>query len=266
MKLLDLFCGAGGAAMGYSRAGFTEIVGVDIAPQPNYPFTFIQGDALQPPVKLSDFDLIHASPPCQSYSRAMKHLAAPQPMLLDPVRELLQQSGVPWIIENVPGAPLTVASDLFGGHGTILCGKSFGLRIIRHRLFETSFPVIRLDCTHTGEVFNPHNEKTRQKFMARYGRQTVEIPWRAEMGVPWMGRYEAREAIPPAYTAYLGRQFLAHLGIQGGEVGVSGVVLDGSAEHPTDEGEFGGGEGHSGSFRLAADDLTKPASNVKETL
>lgn len=135
MRLLDLFFGAGGAAMGYHQAGFTEIVGVDINPQPNYPFKFQQLDALDVLVSsyLDEFDLIHTSPPCQSYSRAMKHLSHPQPMLVEKVRRHLEASGKPWVIENVPGAPLTTADDLFGSHGIILCGTSFGMRIRRHR-------------------------------------------------------------------------------------------------------------------------------------
>src|ERR1035437_5315198 len=101
-RLLDLFCGAGGAAMGYSRAGF-EVVGVDIEPQPNYPFEFIQCDVMEFPLHAAiftrDIDAIHASPPCQSYSRAMRHLAFPQPMLLDETRELLESTGLPYVIE-----------------------------------------------------------------------------------------------------------------------------------------------------------------------
>lgn len=194
--------------MGYSRAGFTEIVGVDINPQPRYPFDFVCGDALDPFVRLGDFDLIHASPPCQDYSLAMRHLSNPQPRLIEPVMSMLEASGRPWVIENVPGAPLTTASDLFGRHGVRLCGKAFGLRVIRHRLFETSFPVDPLPCIHEGEVWNPHRRESRERFYAKYGKQDAEKPWAEEMGVGWMNRYEAREAIPPAYTEYIGRQFL----------------------------------------------------------
>lgn len=212
MRLLDLFCGAGGAAVGYHRAGFDDIVGVDIVPQKNYPFTFVLGDALNPPVRLKDFDLIHASPPCQAYSIAFRHLVKnPPPMLIDPVRDSLRTSGKPWIIENVLGAPLASASDLFGNHGTLLCGTTFGLRIVRHRLFETSFPVPRPSCDHRGEIWNPHRATSRERFYAKYGKQDIEPLWLEEMGVGWMSRYEGREAIPPAYTEYLGRQFLEQL-------------------------------------------------------
>jgi DNA (cytosine-5)-methyltransferase 1 len=137
LKLLDLFCCAGGAAEGYSRAGF-EVVGVDIKPQPHYPHTFIQADALT--LKrdfMASFDAIHASPPCQSYSDLAKRNgnADEWPRLVEPVREMLIRSGLPYIIENVEGAPLL--------NPAVLCGTMFkDLRVLRHRLFETSFPVM----------------------------------------------------------------------------------------------------------------------------
>src|SRR5215467_701837 len=127
-RLLDLFCGAGGAAMGYHRAGF-DVVGVDIKPQPRYPFTFIQADAMTFP--LEGFDAIHASPPCQAYIRSGMYDKSRHPDLLPPVRCQLERSDVPWVIENVPGAPMRV--DLK------LCGCMFGLGVARQRWFETSW-------------------------------------------------------------------------------------------------------------------------------
>ena len=132
MKLLDLFCGAGGAAMGYHRAGFDDITGVDIKPMPRYPFKFIQGDALEYlAAHGAEYDVIHASPPCQAYSimQHANHMRKDHPDLVDSVRDALKQTGKPWIIENVPGAPLI--------DPILLCGLSFGLRVIRHRLFES---------------------------------------------------------------------------------------------------------------------------------
>lgn len=212
MRLLDLFCGAGGAAMGYHQAGFDEIVGVDISPQPNYPFTFIQGDALRPPVDLTAFDLIHASPPCQDYSRAMRHLSAPTPALIPETLRLLESSARPWILENVPGAPLPTAPTLFGEYGVELCGSMFELRVRRHRLFQCSFPVTAPSaCDHTALAFNHYNQLGRDRIYAEFGRQDPDPLWAAEMGVPWMGKYEAREAIPPAYTKFLSEQFLAQV-------------------------------------------------------
>src|SRR4051812_30614731 len=110
-RLLDLFCGAGGAAMGYHRAGF-DVIRVEIGPQPNYPFEFHQADAMS--YSLDGFDAIHASPPCQMYSRALRHMSAPQPMLIDAVKDILAETGLPWVIENVEGSPLPTQSDLFG--------------------------------------------------------------------------------------------------------------------------------------------------------
>ena len=136
-RLLDLFCCAGGAAKGYSDAGF-EVVGVDINPQPNYPFEFIQADVLNMDIGfLQDFDAIHASPPCQSYSDLAKRNrnADAHPRLIEPVREMLDKSGRPYVIENVEGAPLQ--------NPIVLCGTMFkGLRVIRHRLFEANFPLV----------------------------------------------------------------------------------------------------------------------------
>jgi DNA (cytosine-5)-methyltransferase 1 len=225
-RLLDLFCGAGGAAQGYHDAGF-DVVGVDINPQPRYPFKFIQADAL---TLLADdscweclgiwpVDAIHASPPCQDYSKAMRHLSGNYPRLIAPVRQMLLSSGLPWVIENVKGAPLPTQSDLFGFHGVELCGSMFGLemaglQIRRHRLFETSFPVTApRTCSHSLPAFNPHNAgpRGRPRIYEALGRSDPEKPWLACMGVGWMHRYEGREAIPPAYTRHIGERLLEHL-------------------------------------------------------
>lgn len=140
MRLLDLYCGAGGAAMGYNRAGFTDIVGIDIVPQPRYPFTFIQCDALNPSVDLAWFDFIHASPVCKGYSCLTTYgtnrtRANQWPDQVQATRDLLKRSGKPWAMENVMRAPLE--TDAF------LCGQMFGRQLIRHRLFETSFYWLR---------------------------------------------------------------------------------------------------------------------------
>ena len=218
-RLLDLYCGAGGCAVGYDRAGF-EVVGVDINPQPNYPFEFHQADAL---AALDDyiaegdgsFAAIHASPPCQDYSKAMRHLAAPNPRLIDPVRGRMQESGLPWVIENVIGAPLPTQSDLFGRHGVELCGSMFGLPVWRHRLFETSFPIeAPRGCDHREPAMNPHNQLGRDRITAEFGPGDQERPWREAMGVEWMGRYEAREAIPPAYTEHIGGYLMTEIGVR----------------------------------------------------
>jgi DNA (cytosine-5)-methyltransferase 1 len=199
-RLLDLFCGAGGASAGYSRAGF-EVVGVDINPQKNYPFEFIQADAMTFPIE--GFDAIHASPPCQSYSRALRHLAAPKPMLIDDVR-LRIQGAAAWAIENVEGSPLPRSSTIWGQHGVMLCGTSFGLRVYRHRIFETSTPIPNRGCHHTEPAMNPHNQKGRDRIYEEFGRQDPEKPWKKEMGVEWMNKKEGRESIPPVYTEYVG--------------------------------------------------------------
>jgi DNA (cytosine-5)-methyltransferase 1 len=148
-KLLDLFCGAGGAAMGHARAGF-DVVGVDINPQPHYPFAFIQFDVLKLDRRfLRWFDAIHASPPCQLYTRKSstwgrerKHFIE-HPDLIEPTRAMLAESGLPYVLENVMGAPMRC--------DVMLCGTMFGLRIIKHRQFECNFPVFApgAKCDHS---------------------------------------------------------------------------------------------------------------------
>ncbi len=217
-RLLDLFCGAGGAAMGYSRAGF-DVVGVDIRPQPHYPFEFVQGDALDvlrdgfwperhTKFYVSDFDAIHASPPCQAYSQMSR---GDHPRLIEPVRDLLRQSGLPYVIENIPRAPLEAP--------TILCGSSFGLRVRRHRAFETSWPMLGPPCAHGQQSSNPHRlrwpyEPREDAIVPVYGGGQVGFPiarCREAMGISWMTQEELKEAIPPAYTELIGAQLLDHL-------------------------------------------------------
>lgn len=213
-RLLDLFCGAGGCSVGYERAGF-DVVGVDLNPQPRYPFPFRQADAMEVLAGLvdagCDFDAIHASPPCQDYSKAMAHLSGGDfPRLVEPTREALQAIGLPWVIENVVGAPLPIQSDLFGAHGVELCGTMFDLRVYRHRLFECSFPVEPpRPCNHSRHAMNPHQSDGRDRMDAEFGEgHNREEVWRAAMGVEWMNMQEGREAIPPAYTEHIGHYLM----------------------------------------------------------
>lgn len=210
-RLLDLFCGAGGAAKGYQRAGF-YVVGVDIKAQPRYcGDEFIQADAMTYP--LEGFDAIHASPPCQQYSRAFKHMARDEPLLIDALRdEFRSLVGVPWVIENVPGAPIGLADDLFGHKCFQLCGTSFGLKVQRHRRFESNIPIVAPDCHHRQYAMNPHNADGRRRMNAEYGQRNLEKVWAQEMAVEWMSQAEAREAIPPAYTEWVGKELMRVLG------------------------------------------------------
>ena len=213
MRLLDLFCGAGGAAMGYHRAGF-DVYGVDINPQPNYPFEFVQADAMTFP--FDGFDAIHASPPCQRYSAAanIHDTADTHPDLIPPTRARLERSGVPWVMENVERSTLNTT--------LILCGSMFGLGVRRHRLFESNVVVLTPPC-------GPHTRWYASVFGGRcVGRQHITNAgpgFRAQtwdkfddagtasqaMGIDWMTLTELSEAIPPAYTEHIGRQLIAHL-------------------------------------------------------
>ena len=289
-RLLDLFSGAGGAAMGYHRAGF-DVVGVDIRPQPNYPFEFVQADALEvlsdllrerrldrqlthaelvaapiqeledrvsdfvlgagvgvggfyvqvdedlagheapsvgvaadsakPAFRVKDFDAIHASPPCQAYTslRVMHNARGDHPDLVGPTRELLQETGLPYVIENVPGAPIATV--------TRLCGSSFGLgveahdgwrQLRRHRYFETTFSFMSPPCQHSGPTIGLYgaHARDRRRVNGMAGRDfpdrdKLELGRKA-MGMPWAQKWrELSEAIPPAYTEFIGHQLLAHV-------------------------------------------------------
>lgn len=210
LRLLDLFCGAGGAAMGYHRAGF-EIVGVDIAPQPHYPFEFRQGDALEFVADHGrDFDVIHASPPCQAYSVTSPLSNGKHPRLIPSLRVSLDRIARPYVIENVPGSPLY--------NPLMLCGTMFGLRVLRHRLFECNPPIYFAPhtCHHDGKVL-PMWWKTRKEKLAQgktfaytciSGNSFLMGEAKSAMGIEWMNRREIAQAIPPAYTEYIGAEML----------------------------------------------------------
>lgn len=216
-RLLDLFCCAGGAAVGYSRAGF-EVVGVDLKPQPNYPFRFIQADALALDRKfVSSFDAVHASPPCQSYSDLAKRNGNGNewPRLIEPVRKMLASTSLPYVIENVDGAPLLSP--------VVLCGTMFaGLRVLRHRLFEANFLILapphgKHPKVHTFDKRKSHFGKTddmRDFVQVTGGGNCTIVAAREAMGIDWMTKNELNEAIPPAYTQWIGKQLLAHLSEQ----------------------------------------------------
>lgn len=192
-RLLDLYSGAGGSARGYQQAGF-HVTGVDIKPQPRYVGDeFHQADALEfVRAYGEEFDVIHASPPCQHYANVTKWRGKPEdhPDLVAETRDLLVGTGRPWVIENVERAPITP--------DYILCGSQFGLRVRRHRWFETSWHGFALlpACQHVGLL----------AFMHKGERAYADA-----MGCTWMTNREAREAIPPAYTSFIGEQLVWHL-------------------------------------------------------
>jgi DNA (cytosine-5)-methyltransferase 1 len=222
-RLLDLFCCAGGAAMGYHQAGF-EVVGVDIKPQPRYPFEFIQADiSVDPPenfaawVRARGFEAIHASPPCQAHT-SMKTMpdARRHVDLIPKTRAMLRASGLPYVIENVEGARASLIKPFR------LCGSMFGLgakgaQLQRHRLFETNFsasiPMLDTACHHAGRTIGIYGEgcrDSRRKYDKSIPEFTV-VDGREAMECPWMTIAELCEAIPPAYTRFIGEQLMAHL-------------------------------------------------------
>ncbi len=213
-RLLDLFCGAGGAAMGYRRAGF-DVVGVDIKPQPRYPFTFIQGDALEYCREHGhEYDVIHASPPCQRHVSGLRAVNAvlgrdveAHPDLVTETQQLLESVGVPWVIENVEGAPLS--------HGVRVCGSSFGLPIQRHRRFASSVLIFGAPCVHDRYAKARYwtsalkeGQRQRSRVVQVYGNGGEREHWGPALGIDWMTPDELAQAIPPAYTEHIGRQLL----------------------------------------------------------
>lgn len=189
--------------MGYHRAGFDEIVGVDIEPQPRYPFAFIQADALTFP--LDGFDVIHASPPCQAYCKFSRNLGTSNrhPELIEPMQRRLM--GRVYVLENVEGAPLDSPF--------MLCGSMFGLRVRRHRLFESPILASYLlfapaSCKHDGIPIGVYGSGTTVWHREKLGRNVGVAEKRAAMGIDWMTGDELREAIPPIYTEWIGRQLI----------------------------------------------------------
>jgi DNA (cytosine-5)-methyltransferase 1 len=213
MRVLDLFCGAGGATQGYRAAGFT-VVGVDLHPQPHYPTTFLQRDVMADTLSLDyvrQFDLIHASPPCQTYSVLAKRNANAHahPNYIAPLREYLRSIGKPYVIENVVGAPLIAP--------LLLCGTMFPtLRVIRHRLFETSFPAVAPahgphPYVHTFDKRKAHYGTTDEwnDFVQVTGGGNCTLAAAQDaMHIDWMNKTEINQAIPPCYTEYIATQFL----------------------------------------------------------
>jgi DNA (cytosine-5)-methyltransferase 1 len=213
VRILDLFCGAGGAGMGYHRAGF-EVVGVDVVRQPHYPFTFIQADAVAflASIDPAEWDAVHASPPCKAHTVARKVSASrfptlfdPHPDLIPPTRVGLIASGLPYVIENVPGAPLV--------DPVVYCGSSFGLRVRRHRLFESNVELVAPPCDHAAQgspvgVYGNGGAWTR----TAPGGGGVKVAGKDAadaLGIDWTDYQPVlSQAIPPAYTEHIGRQLM----------------------------------------------------------
>jgi DNA (cytosine-5)-methyltransferase 1 len=211
-KLLDMFCGAGGAGVGWYRAGF-DVTGVDIYDQPNYPFRFVQTDALT--VKfLGNYDAIHASPPCQGYcwsTAKARNQGKTYSDLIEPVRKLLIESGKPYVIENVPTAPLI--------NPTYLEGTMFGLNVIRRRCFETNWWLPQPMYLPRKKPIMQQSKRDPRTFIQKSAYCSVAgngadgwscrvADWQKAMGIGWMTREEIKQAIPPKYTEYIGRYLM----------------------------------------------------------
>jgi DNA (cytosine-5)-methyltransferase 1 len=220
-RLLDLYCGAGGAARGYADAGF-DVLGVDIKPQSRYPYPFIQADVLEllaQPGAASDYDVIHASPPCKPYTALRSAPGAKtHPALIPATRALLRASGKPYVIENVEAAAWDMIDPVR------YCGTMFGLgvegfELQRHRLFESNILIIPPHrCWHRWPVIGVYGGHVRNRAAAAGGRGTMDFvgqdkPALAKqaMGIDWMTMKELSDAIPPAYTRHIGAQLIAHL-------------------------------------------------------
>lgn len=200
-RLLDLFCGAGGCSVGYHRAGF-DVVGVDNQPMPRYPYQFIQADALEYVAQHGhEFDAIHASPPCQGYSR-MRHVTGKEyPLMIEDVRAALRATGKPYIIENVPGAPLIAP--------VVLVGSMFGLRTMRPRLFECSFEMPFVFAPPpAGRTAKMGRRPLAGEYVHVVGHVADVAYCKVAMGIDWMNREELTQAIPPAYTQYIGERLM----------------------------------------------------------
>jgi len=205
LKALDLFCGAGGISMGLHLAGF-EVTGVDLSPQPHYPFTFLQGDALE--ADLTGYDLVCASPPCQRHSCLQHRTGLDYECFIERTRQKLKAWGGSYIIENVVGAPLI--------NPVRLCGSAFGIGVRRHRIFESNRPIVGVTCRHdlqpepldvTGTGSRRKGDRMDGKGgNSRKPRNLQEA--RDAMGMQWAPRIGISQAIPPAFSEYLGLQII----------------------------------------------------------
>lgn len=220
LRIADLYCGGGGVSVGYVRAiaaitgSMPEIVGVDISEQPDYPYEFVHGDALE--FDLTGFDFAHASPPCQLHvqwngiNRARNGSIPDHPDLIPPTRELLEAWGGPYVIENVVGAPLR--------NPLMLCGSMFGLGVRRHRLFESNVMLMgQKGCRHTRQEIAVYGKLDGRRIWTRADGSEVRAAKtleqaQAAMGIDWISDWDTlKEAIPPAYTAYIGEQIVPQL-------------------------------------------------------
>lgn len=235
-NMVDLFSGAGGTAMGFWQAAPFNIVGVDKQEQPHYPFTFRRDDAMELLSKRVDVfknwaDVVNVAPPCQGYSITSSLHNYEYPLLITPIRELLTAIDIPYVIENVEEARWDMKDPI------MLCGSSFGLRVRRHRLFESNMPLKGLPCDHRWQdehrPYRIHVSAGRNKDgWRKSGIQPVhgsghnhpssntpdEITSHRSlfyksvaMGIDWMSNEEINQAIPPAYTRYLGGQVYDYL-------------------------------------------------------
>lgn len=217
-RLLDLFCCAGGAGEGYLRAGF-DVTGVDIVAHKNNPHRFVLADALEYVAAHGhEYDAIHASPPCQAYTQSalsQRNAGKVYPDLLAKTRDALNETGRPWVIENVPGAPMEAHFKL--------CGCLFGLKLRRERWFETSWGAfaLRPPCHHPFPVVSVVGHGTPTWVREKLGFNPTIRDYREAMGIDWMNRDELSQAIPPAYTEFIGSRLLDEIkqlsGAGGGE-------------------------------------------------
>jgi DNA (cytosine-5)-methyltransferase 1 len=204
--ILDAFSGAGGAAVGYHRAGF-DVVGVDIRPQPRYPFAFEQGDAIEFIRRHGrEFDAIHSSPPCQAHTKCRALWGREYADLIPQTRAALVATGRPYVIENVENAPLLSP--------IVLCGTMFGLKVYRHRKFESSVFLMAPPHPARHPVRMPRaNTPGPDGYICVAGHFSPLATGRTAMGIPWMSRDELSQAIPPAYSEFVGSQLLRALGV-----------------------------------------------------
>ena len=221
-RILDLFCCAGGAAKGYADAGF-EVVGVDIDPQPNYPYEFHQADAIEFVKEHGhEFDAIHASPPCQTFSRTKTLHGNEHPDLIKPTRDALVASGKPWVMENVVGAPLIDPIKLSGQHFNMTAQDVDGvpLKLVRNRLFESNILLRVPDSFHanrhiqTASIYGAGGGWT-PRHRDIHDRRGGYIPHtdviKQLLGIDWMSKHEMSQSIPPVFTEWVGGQIIDHI-------------------------------------------------------